>query len=329
MHLVFLLFLLGVGSAASDATEPVPSRPYWTGRIEQDTRWHDTVYVGGDVTIAAAATLTLAPNTKVLFLPYRDDARDGLDSTRAELIVEGRLAAQAGGIVFRSADAGSLGADWYGLVIERGGRADVSYAAIRDGLRCLYAERGGRVIMDAIAFSNCGELTTPEDAAKAASQAEPMDSLVVKKQGSSFLRSSLRVGKKVASGTIVGIVFSGIVLGGSSSVEGDSGIGTAAVGYAAFGLGYPLGVYVVDARESSFWLTLIGGGLGWWGAATLSERTAWVTFFGAPVLASELSRKDAVTGGPKRPKPDHDLRFSLGLVPQPQRGLSAVATLRF
>ena len=100
----FVLLLLIVGTAVSDASEPVPSRPYWMGRIEQDTTWHDTVYVGGDVTIAAAATLTLAPNTKVLFLPYRDDVRGGLYTTRAELIVAGRLAAQAGGIVFGSAD---------------------------------------------------------------------------------------------------------------------------------------------------------------------------------------------------------------------------------
>ena len=172
MGFILLLFLLGVGSAASDASEPVPSRPYWTGRIEQDTTWRDTVYVGGDVTIAAAATLTLAPNTQVLFLPYHDDTRGGLDSTRAELTVEGRLAAQAGGIVFRSADAGSLGADWHGLVVERGGRADVSNAAIRDGLRCLYAKMGGRVRMDAIAFANCGKPTAPADAAKQATPEE-------------------------------------------------------------------------------------------------------------------------------------------------------------
>lgn len=166
-------------------------------------------------------------------------------------------------------------------------------------------------------------------------QAEPMDSLKLKKQGTSFLRGSLRVVKKVASGTIVGIVSSGIALGASRPVEGDSGIGTAAVMYAAFGLGYSIGVYSVDARESSFWLTLIGGGLGCWGAAKLSnssnssERAAWVTFFGAPVLASELSRMDAVTGGPKRPKQSQDLWFSFGLLPQPQRILWAVARLHF
>ena len=171
MRFILLLFPLGVGSAVGDASEPAASRPYFTGRIEQDTTWRDTVYVGGDVTIAAAATLTLAPNTQVLFLPYHDATRGGLDTTRAELTVEGRLAAQAGGIVFRSADAGSLGADWHGLVVERGGQADVSYAAIRDGLRCLYAKRGGRVRMDAIAFANCGKPTAPADAAKQATLA--------------------------------------------------------------------------------------------------------------------------------------------------------------
>ena len=172
---VWLVLVLLAGRAVDGRAETLPrsvdqaitgdTRPYWTGRLEQDTMWRDTVYVGGDVTIAAAATLTLAPKTQVLFLPYRDDARSGLDTTRAELIVEGRLHAQAGGIVFRSANAGSLGADWYGLVVERGGRADVSNAAIRDGLRCLYAKMGGRVTMDAIAFANCGKPTSPADAA--------------------------------------------------------------------------------------------------------------------------------------------------------------------
>ena len=159
----FVLLLLGISSATS-ATES----GYVTGRLEQDTTWRDTVYVGGDVTIAAGATLTLAPNTQVLFLPYRDATRGGLDSTRAELVVEGRLAAHAGGIVFGSADAGSLGADWHGLVVEQGGRADVSYAVVRDGLRCVYAQRGGFVTMDAIAFANCGKPTAPADVAKSA-----------------------------------------------------------------------------------------------------------------------------------------------------------------
>ena len=97
---------------------PDTSLDYWTGRIEQDTTWRDTVYVSGDVTIASGATLTLSPNTQIHFMPYRDDTPGGLDSTRAELIVEGRLHAQVEGIVFRSAAATSLGADWYGIIVE-------------------------------------------------------------------------------------------------------------------------------------------------------------------------------------------------------------------
>ena len=187
---------------------------------------------------------------------------------------------------------------------------------------------------DTLVMQNLDESLSARGDTLTVHQAEPEDSLAVKKQGPSFLRGSLRVGAKMASGTIVGIVFSGVLASGSG-IEGDSGLGTAIGAYIGFGLGYPIGVYLVDARESSFWLTLIGGGLGWWGAASLldsrnpSERAAWVTFLGAPVLTSELSRLDAVTGGPKKPKQSRDLRFSFGLVPQPQRGLSAVATLRF
>ena len=182
-----------------------------------------------------------------------------------------------------------------------------------------------------IVLALCALMAQP---GQAQTQAVREDSLAKEEQGASFLKGSLRVGAKVASGIIVGIVFSSVLASGSG-IEGGSGIGTAAVRYGAFGLGYPIGVYLVDARESSFWLTLIGGGLGWWGAASLldspnpSERAAWVTFFGAPVLASELSRMDSVTGGPKKPKQSQDLWFSFSLVPQPQRSLSAVATLRF
>ena len=74
-------------SAQTKAMET--SLDYWTGRIEQNTTWRDTVYVIGDVTIASGATLTLAPDTQVHFMPYHDDTQGGLDPTRAELVVEG------------------------------------------------------------------------------------------------------------------------------------------------------------------------------------------------------------------------------------------------
>ena len=175
------------------------SLDYWIGRIEQDTTWRDTVYVGGDVTIASGAILTLAPDTQVHFLPYHDDTQGGLDSTRAELIVEGQLHAQAEGIVFCSANAASLGADWYGIVIERGGLADVSHATIRDGLRCLDAEMGGRVTMNHIAFANCGKPI-------GVSQNSTEPPKVREREGG----TDIRIVKKLAAGGLGGLVGGGL-----------------------------------------------------------------------------------------------------------------------
>ena len=369
----FVLLLLGVGAAASDASEPA----YWTGRIEQDTTWRDTVYVGGDVTIAAAATLTLAPNTQVLFLPYHDASRGGLDSTRAELIVEGRLAAHTGGIIFRSADAGSSGADWHGLVVKRGGRADVSYAVIRDGLRCLYAERGGRVTMDAVAFANCGKPTTPADAAKPATAAgternedsqrsagQETTSTTLIMGGlshSAAARDSTQVDSGLSieaepvdayflndraitriptRGGVGVLTMFGVALVTYEMIESEQSGYMPGAGAATLGIlfGYPLGVYLADPVESSCWMTFVGYGLALGGWATVggSKQIGGVVVFGAPIMASELSRRM-----PKRlrnPNPFKWLfgkfgqpipRVSLGLVPDPQRGLSARATLRF
>ena len=359
----FVLILLGVGSEASDASEPAPSRSYWTGRIEQDTTWRDTVYVGGDVTIAAAATLTLAPNTQVLFLPYRDDARGGLDTTRAELIVEGRLHAQAGGIIFRSADAGSLGADWYGLVVKRGGIADVSNVAIRDGLRCVYAKRDGRVTMDAIAFANCGKPTAPadRDSTLAAGGVELVDSLSVEAEpeDSYFLndRAITRIPTKIGVGAMTTfattVILSETIFKPEDNYTENNAIlskqGEALLFSFTFALlgGYPLGVYLADPVESSCWMTFVGGyslavggvvaakaGIGFSHRGRQTVMT--VAILGGPIMASELSRLlpkrfrnpnpfKGLFGKFRRPSP----HVSFGLVPDPQRGLSAVATLRF
>ena len=283
---------------------PDASLDYWTGRIEQDTTWRDTVYVGGDVTIASGATLTLAPDTKVHFMPYRDDTQGGLDSTRAELIVEGRLHAQAEGIVFCSANALSLGADWYGIVIERGGLADVSNATIRDGLRCLNAEMGGRVRMDHVAFTNC------------------------EKQEN----SGLRILKKVGVGTFSGTAFTLMAIGVHEKIW-ESSRDLDGAGYFllyGFGIGWsvgvPLGVSSVDPYDS-LPKTLLAGFIP--GAVEVGlllmgnsmTEGLWMLSVGpviSSLIASELSRK-----------PPQDRRVSVGLVPNPKGGLSAIATLRF
>ena len=347
--------------AINEATSPIPRTPspnvsldYWTGRIEQDTTWRDTVYVSGDVTIASGATLTLAPDTQVHFLPYRDDTQGGLDSTRAELIVEGRLHAQAEGIVFRSAAATSLGADWYGIVVERGGLADVSNATIRDGLRCLYAKMGGLVyVMDHVAFANCGKQTGASLSQRsAASDSTQVDAHLVvgglRATPDSFAESkgnmspSKRVALKLIAGTLGGVVGATIVATSlpcfSTDYNGnrppfcDSLEPALLYGYPA---GTAIGVTAIDINTSdphdksikslikSLGLSLGGstvGLIGGLGLALISPL--WPSPLVGPIvgatLASELWRK-----------PLASRRISVGLMPNPWGRLSAIATLRF
>ena len=290
------------------------SLDYWIGRIEQDTTWHDTVYVGGDVTIASGAILTLAPDTQVHFLPYHDDTQGGLDSTRAELIVEGQLHAHAGGIVFRSAATTSLGADWYGIVIKRSGLADVSNATIRDGRHCLHAKMGGRVTMDHIAFANCGKQTAQSFSRRSAAS----DSL--SEQMEAMANRNLRIAKKVAVGTLSGLTTTLVAVWVQDKILEPTGdpdtdawrpISFYFVG-AAIGLsiGFPLGVTLVDPCDS-FSKTLLAGVIpGMIGMPLLSPFTS--------LYASEKWRK-----------PPEFSRVSFGLAPTFNGGLSAVAQLRF
>ncbi len=187
----------------------------------------------------------------------------------------------------------------------------------------------------------CGLLVQPTQAESMDSlavEADLVDSSSVKADKDDGDRAMTRIPKKVGVGALttagLGLVF--LTLG--EETGGGDGIGVAAAVYAAQFFGYPIGVYLADRQESSFWMTFIGNSLGWWGAAKLlgspnhselSEWAALIAVFGMPVLASELSRMDAVTGGPKRPKQSQNLLFSFRLASDVPRNLLAIVTLRF
>ena len=367
MRWLVLLLILQAGYTAVVAAQeineatiqltptPYASLDYWTGRIEQDTMWRDTVYVGGDVTIASGVTLTLAPDTQVHFLPYHDDTQGGLDSTRTELIVEGWLYAQTKGIIFCSANAASLGADWYGIVVKRGGIADLSNAMIRDGFRCLYAERGGRVAMDHVAFANCGKpIGASLSQRSAASDSMQVDARLVVDglratpdslaEGKENMSPSKRVALKLIAGTLGGVLGATIVATSlpcfSTDYDGDRPPFCDSLEPALL-YGYPagaaIGVTVIDVDTSAphnrsikslikFLGVSIGGStvglIGGLGLALVSPEVLWPSFLVGPTvgatLASELWHK-----------PPAARRISVGLMPNPRGSLSAVATLRF
>ena len=330
----------------SNTRSPDTSLDYWTGRIEQDATWRDTVYVIGDVTIASGATLTLAPNTQVRFLPHRDDTQGGLDPTRAELIVEGRLHAHAGGIVFCSANTASLGADWYGIVVERGGLADVSNATIRDGLRCLYAKRGGRVTMEHVAFANCGKPTS-------ASQNSTRLPKVLVRRVHRAEETGERIVKKLWAGGLGGIGGGLVGVGGgiywvlnttsdcSSAEACGDGIGSEFYSVLGFWggnlVGTAVGVSLVDP-QSNFLVTLAGSALLGAGVPYAIVLTEWeygvglavlIAFLGPIIGATIASERWRKSLSAKRHLKPEAYRVSVGLLPNPKGSLSAVATLRF
>ena len=130
---------------------------YWEGAIDKDTTWDGVVTVGGDVTIPSDVTLTLAADATVAFAAG-DRTGGGNDAARSELIVEGILDADAGGITFRSTNEPSNATDndWYGIRVEDGGTVHLSGATIKDGYRCVQAHAMDTPGVANATLDNCG-----------------------------------------------------------------------------------------------------------------------------------------------------------------------------
>ena len=141
------------------------------------------------------------------------------------------------------------------------------------------------------------------------------------------------VGKRIVSKLFFGAFAGGIsaYLGGAiggrfENCEEDCSFNEAAMTGAAIGLiaGTALGVSISDPHDQfvpSLLGSLLGLGAGIW-LTSASYGELWPSLFVGPVAfataMSELSRN-----------PPKARRFSVGLVPNPKKGLSAVATLRF
>ena len=183
-----------------------------------------------------------------------------------------------------------------------------------------------------IVLALCALLTPPAQA-----QEEPADSLMVKERHRPFdiknrgLRLLAKVAAGTVSGTLTGVVAFGIL---TNIVEDPSYEDTHhTVGILLFSaaigctFGYPMGVTLPDPHDS--WpKTLLAGvipGVAGYSLEIASEnhvgKVALLEYVVPPVsslIASEVWRK-----------PPQDHRFSFGLAPNPDSGLSAVAKLRF
>ena len=127
-----------------------------------------------------------------------------------------------------------------------------------------------------------------------------------------------RIAFKLVSGTLsgIGVSFGGLFLSSGAEVRGWAPIAwSVLIGYP---VGSAIGVSLVDPHDR-FIHSLIGSLLGVGVATPASSDINFLIF--PPILAtlaSELFRS-----------PPKARRFSVDLIPNPKRGLSAVATLRF
>lgn len=118
--------------------------PDATGYLRINTTWGDTlgdtIYVLGDVVVPASCTLTINQGAVVKFLA-NDGENWGVDSTKCEIIVKGRLVAKGtptDSVHFLTASDAPSDSDWYGVKVELSGGASFNYCDFRNAYTAIY-----------------------------------------------------------------------------------------------------------------------------------------------------------------------------------------------
>jgi parallel beta-helix repeat protein len=107
--------------------------------LERDNLWRGKVVVDGSITVAAGATLRIAPGTQIFFV-RRDSDRDGLGD--ATLVIKGRLEAigtQLSPIKFASAEKEPVPGDWLEIRSDFARELLFEWCEFRDSAYTLHA----------------------------------------------------------------------------------------------------------------------------------------------------------------------------------------------
>ena len=115
----------------------------FSGHISKDTTWAIDILIKGDVWVDSGVTLTINAGVNVKFIPNIDDEHAGIDTTRAEFIIQGDLALCGNDstyVFFTSNVSQPEIGNWYGIRFENADSSialeytEVEYAEI--GLHC-------------------------------------------------------------------------------------------------------------------------------------------------------------------------------------------------
>ncbi|MGB9720312.1 MAG: T9SS type A sorting domain-containing protein [bacterium] len=106
----------------------------FSGHITKDTTWLTDILIKGDVWVDSGVTLTIGPGVKIRFIPNFDDEHSGIDSTRAEFMIRGKLELLGNDsmpVIFTSDALQPDKGDWYGIRFENPKPAiEMSFAEI-------------------------------------------------------------------------------------------------------------------------------------------------------------------------------------------------------
>jgi hypothetical protein len=128
-----------------------------TDTIKQNETWSGDVLMIGDVTVASNATLTLNDGTKIYVRPNYDYQGSGIDSTKSEVIVDGKLIAKglpSSTISFQSQAETPTAGDWYGIRLNSGSVDTLKNAVVKDANTGVRLSSANNAYIDSCEITN-------------------------------------------------------------------------------------------------------------------------------------------------------------------------------
>ena len=130
------------GSGAGFSADLVVRDRRRAGLLTGRDVWRDTIHIVGDVTIAAGASVDLAPGTVIRVAA--DGRHSGADPERVEIVVEGTLSSAGATSVFESASALAAPGDWVGLSTTASGLLSLGSTTFRQAQQAIVVRGGTR-----------------------------------------------------------------------------------------------------------------------------------------------------------------------------------------
>ncbi|WP_303721273.1 right-handed parallel beta-helix repeat-containing protein [Malonomonas rubra] len=152
--LFYILLLVPLGLLPSCAMKPIVQ-----GDLQGQIEWRGEVYLRGNVILVEDAVLTIAPGTKVFFLPLapsEDELSEHPYFPGSELIVRGKLLAEGTAdapISFQYIEASAPPGSWGGINIEGSPQARFEYSVFRQADSAVHA-RESWVVVENSRFAN-------------------------------------------------------------------------------------------------------------------------------------------------------------------------------